>query len=288
MSEKNLVNQLQTELLQAAVAEISDLALDVVVHESIDSTNNWSLLQCRSGKELPFACFAEQQTAGRGRRGKPWVMSAYTNVAMTLVWPFASSYQQLSLLPLSVAIAIAETLESLKLQQVQIKWPNDVYVQGKKIAGILLETQPLKISQTASGGDEIKHIAVIVGVGLNYDMSALRLDASQLVPDFTDICGQLQSQLIEGKPGRTEVASALLQRVVDVCQNFERDSGCYLEKFRARYDFCKNKNVEIILDDKRVLTGIAQGVSDDAELLVLIEGRRQAFNSAEVSVKTGR
>lgn len=287
MSVQVSVKQLQAELLEAAVAEISDLALDVVVHESIDSTNNWSLQQYKSGKVLPFACFAEEQTAGRGRRGKQWAMSAYTNIAMTLAWPFASSYQQLSLLPLSIAIAIAETLECLKLRQVQIKWPNDVYVQGKKIAGILVETQPIKVSQTTSSCDETKHMAVMIGVGLNYDMSALRFDASQPVPDFTDICGQLQSQLIEVKPDRTDVASTLLQRVVDVCQNFECDSRRYLEKFRARYDFCKNKNVEIILDDQRVLTGIAQGVSDDAELLVLIEGRQQAFNSAEVSVKTG-
>jgi BirA family biotin operon repressor/biotin-[acetyl-CoA-carboxylase] ligase len=281
-----LVKQLQAALLEAA-AEICDLNIDVLVHESIDSTNSWSLQQCKSGKSLPFACFAEEQTSGRGRRGKQWAMSAHANVAMSLTWPFASSYQQLHLLPLSIAIAIAETLESLNLQQVQIKWPNDVYVQGKKIAGILIETQPVKEKQVDAKSGHIKQMAVVIGVGLNYDMSASKFDESQILPIFTDICDQLESQLIDERPDRTYVALTLLQRVVSVCLNFERDSKQYLEKFRRQYDFCKDKYVEIILDDKQVLAGIAQGVNDNAELLVLIEGRQHVFNSAEVSVKTG-
>jgi len=280
-----LVKQLKTALLEAAV--ISDLNMDVVVHESIDSTNSWSLQQVRSGKALPFACFAEEQTSGRGRRGKLWVMSAHSNIAMSLTWPFASSYQQLHLLPLSIAVAIAETLENLKLQQIQIKWPNDVYVQGKKIAGILIDARPLKKKQVDAGPEDIKQMAVVIGVGLNYDMTALKFDDSQILPVFTDICDQFESQLIDVKPDRASVAIALLQQVVNVCQNFERDSKQYLEKFRRHYDFCKDKNVEIITDDKQVLAGIARGVNDNAELLVLIEGREYVFNSAEVSVKTG-
>jgi BirA family biotin operon repressor/biotin-[acetyl-CoA-carboxylase] ligase len=285
MSVQILLQRLQAELLEAAVAETGAVDVDVVVHESIDSTNNWSMQQCKSGKTLPFACFAEDQTAGRGRRGKQWTMSAYSNVAMTLVWPFSAPYQQLQLLPISIAIAIAEALESLRLQQVEIKWPNDVYVQGKKIAGILVETQPLK--QMGSDYDEIKRIAVIIGVGLNYDMSDVRVDGLEVMPLFTDVCGQLQLQQNDVAPDRTAVAAELLRRMVLACQNFGPDSKRCLEKFRTRYDFCKNKNVEIILDDKQVLSGIAQGVSDNAELLVLIDGRQHVFNSAEVSVKTG-
>ena len=61
-----------------------------------------------------------------------------------------------------------------------------------------------------------------------------------------------------------------------------------LEKFRASYDFCKQKKVEIILDNKEVLSGIAQGVNDNAELLVLVDGELRVFNSADVSVRADK
>lgn len=282
-----LGKQLQAKRLQAAVAKMSDVSMDVIVHESIDSTNNWSLHQCKSGKTLPFVCFAEAQVSGKGRRGKQWSMSAYSNVAMSLAWPFALLHQQLHLLPIATAIAIADALENLNLQHVQIKWPNDIYVKGKKIAGILIETQPLKARQCGTGLADEKCMAVIIGIGLNYDMSAFKGD--ELLPPevFTDICVELESQSIDARPDRTHVALTLLQRVVALCQNFQQDPKSYLEKFREKYDFCKHKNVDIILDNKRILSGIAQGVSDDAELLVLIGGVQHVFNSAEVSVKAG-
>jgi BirA family biotin operon repressor/biotin-[acetyl-CoA-carboxylase] ligase len=259
--------------------------MEVVVHESIDSTNSWSLQQCRLGKVLPFACFANEQTSGRGRRGKYWAMSPDSNIAMSLTWPFAVSYQRLYLLPLSIAIAIVETLESVGLQQVEIKWPNDVYVQGKKIAGVLIETQTVKYEQVAVEAGGVDQVAVTIGVGLNYDMSALKLDDALVMPAFTDICNQLELQSVAFRVGRNSVAVALLQRVIKVCQNFQQNSMQYLEKFRRQYDFCKDKTLEITLDDGRVLSGVAQGVSDNAELQVLIAGRQRVFNSAMISVK---
>ena len=285
MTEPVLEKRSQVAHLKAAAAEAGACHMDVVVHDSIDSTNSWSMQQCKTGKALPFACFADEQTSGRGRRGKQWVMSPGSNIAMSVTWPFDSSYQQLFLLPLSIAIAIVDTLVSLKLQQVSIKWPNDVYVQGKKIAGILIETQVITEKQVSATAAATGHVAVTIGVGLNYDMSALEFDESRLLPAFTDVCEQLVLQSVDFKPDRTFVASTLLRHVIKVCQNFQQDSVQYLEKFRRQYDFCKDKNIEIIMDDGQVLSGIACGVSDNAELQVLIAGRQYVFNSAEVSVK---
>jgi BirA family biotin operon repressor/biotin-[acetyl-CoA-carboxylase] ligase len=287
MAEPVVEKQLHAVQLKAAAAEAGVCNMDVVVHEKIDSTNSWSMQHCRAGKALPFACFADEQTSGRGRRGKQWVMSPGCNIAMSLTWPFASSCRQLYLLPLSISIAIVETLESLNLKQVEIKWPNDVYVQGKKIAGILIETQANTEKRVDAGVAEMPQVAVTIGVGLNYDMSALKFDGAQLMTVFTDVCDQLTLQSANFKPDRAFVASTLLRRVIHVCQSFQQNSAQYLEKFRRQYDFCKDKAIEITLDDGRVLSGVAQGVSDNAELLVLIEGRQHVFNSAMVSVKAG-
>ena len=294
-----MTDYLQAESLHAAVAKKLDVALDVVVHESIDSTNSWSLQQCKSGKVLPFACFAEEQTSGRGRRGKRWFMSAHSNIAMSLTWPFVVSEQPLHLLSLSIALAVVETLENLGIKHVQIKWPNDVYVQGKKIAGILIETQPIKHDQVKQSASNGKYVAVVVGLGLNYEM--LMSDQIQLNPELkpelnqtceisellilTDICEQIKSHKITAKPERNLVASALLRNVISACQNLRQVSRINLEKFRVSYDFCKQKKVDIILENKEVLSGVAQGVNDSAELLVQVEGELRVFNSADISVR---
>ena len=295
--EQVMTEYLQADALKAVVTEQNGINMDVVVHKTIDSTNSWSLQQCRADKALPFACFAEEQKAGRGRRGKKWLMSAGTNIALSISWPFDLSYQKLHLLPLSIALAIVDTLEDLNLKHVQIKWPNDVYVRGKKIAGILIESQAVK----AKSADEIKmdksplgktQAVMVIGIGLNYDMSSfaatLEHEKYQILPDLTDVEHEMKRQAVEQKTDRTIVASSLLQNVVDVCQRFPQDSNQYLEKFRTQYDYCENKTVEIILDDLRRITGIAQGVSDNAELIVLIDGKERLFNSAEVSVKASQ
>ncbi len=294
MSEQVVAENLQADVLKAVVAEKNNIDMDVVVHESIDSTNSWSLQQCRAGKILPFACFSEDQTLGRGRRGKRWMMSAQSNIAMSLSWPFVLSHQQLHLLPLSVALAIVETLESFSLKHVQIKWPNDVYVQGRKIAGILIETQSVKENSfVEKTNDELSmgrgQVAVVIGVGLNFDMSSFvspfNDDGSQVLAEFTDIESEIIMQAIEQKIDRVMLASTLLQYVVAVCQSFQQDAKYSLEKFRSRYDFCKNKMVEVTSDNKETVSGIALGVNNGAELIVLVDGKECVFNSAEVSVK---
>lgn len=262
-----------------------DLVMDVVVHRSIDSTNNWCLQQSKAGKALPFVCFAERQTSGRGRRGKHWFMPS-NNIAMSLVWPFALSEQSLHLLPLSIAMAIVAALESFGVKQVQVKWPNDVYVQGKKIAGILIETQPVKNGRVNGAGSG-KQVAVVIGLGLNYrveDREQINVGEPLLL---TDVCEQIALQKIAIKPDRNSVAAALLCNVIAVCQDFKQAAEQRLEKFRASYDFCEQKQVDVILDNKEILSGIAQGVNENAELLVLIDGELRAFNSAEVSVRPG-
>lgn len=273
-------DRLQADIIKAAVAENNKMNIDVIVHQAIDSTNSWSMQQCKRGRVLPFVSFAEQQDQGRGRRGKQWITSKYSNIAMSLSWPFAASYSQLQLLPLSVAMAVVETLEHIGLAHVQVKWPNDVLVQGKKIAGILIETQPI------SDGD----IAVVIGVGLNYKMPADKIKAwrgkSEVFMEITDIEREMMKQAMSKKTNRADVAAILLQNIINVVQVYQMQPKYHLERFREQYDYCREKSVEIILDNDEVLTGLARGVNDDAELQVMIDGEQRSFNSADVSVKT--
>lgn len=289
-----MVEYLQADTLKNDVTKSNGLDMEVIVHESVDSTNSWSQRQCKIGRILPFACFAENQTSGRGRRGKQWAMSAYSNIAMSISWPYVLSHQLLHLMPLSIAMAVVRVLEELNFGHVQIKWPNDIYVHGRKIAGILIETQPIKQKLFADnvivdGFKNKEQTAVVIGVGLNYDISSLRrsrdLDRIQAISGSTDIVQEIHEQNVGQVIERSMVASLLLQHVVTACQNYQLDSSHNLERFRARYDFCKNKMVKVTLDTHEVLSGVAQGVNDRAELVVIIDGEERAFNSAEVSVR---
>lgn len=270
---------LHTDKLIAMVAEKNNVDLDVVVQQAVDSTNTWSLQQCKQGRSMPFACFAELQSQGRGRRGKRWQMAANSNIAMSLSWSFALSNIQLHQLPLSIAMAVVTTLEDIGLQHVQVKWPNDVLVQGKKIAGILIETQPVND----------KEIAVVIGVGLNYIMPELKirseLAGEEIFVEITDIYQELSNQAVGRQCDRTSVAAALLKNVIAAVQDYQSLTSSCLEIFRKNYDYCRDKCVDVIQDNQQVASGIAQGVNDNAELLVLIDGQQRVFNSAIVSVK---
>jgi biotin-(acetyl-CoA carboxylase) ligase len=121
---------------------------------------------------------------------------------------------------------------------------------------------------------------------------------------FTDVCSEfkkyehekyglekceLEKQIgvtkLAVKPERLAVASKLLRNVMRICHAYQKDTGFALNAFRQKYDYCRNKVVDIILDDQSVISGVAKGVMDNAELIVEIDGVRQFFNSAEVSVK---
>ena len=244
--------------------------LDIVIHATVDSTNSWLLQQVKAGSALPRACFAEQQTQGRGRRGKQWLMPPYSNIAMSLAWRFSGGDLQLHLLPVAIALAIVDTLEFVGVRQVQIKWPNDVYVHGQKIAGILIET-------VARGGD----LVVVIGVGLNYDMSgAMSSSGLQDLPAFTDVCSEVTTAV-----GRDVLAAELLARVIEACEVFSQQAYAGLERFSRDYDFCRDKTVEIQSDNNKTVCGIARGVNHLGELVVEIDGGLQTFNSAQVSVK---
>lgn len=267
---------LRANILQAVAAEANGVDIDVTVHQEIDSTNTWSLQQVKLGKTVPFACFAESQIVGKGRRGKQWFMSANTDIAMSICWVFDVLQQQLSLLPLSVALSVVKALEKIGIKDVQIKWPNDVYVKGKKIAGILIETQ---------SGNSQSSMTVVIGVGLNYDMSLLEEAISDSLfgekISLTDIKREINTEEID----RELVAAVLLQNIVAVCQNFHQNSDQYMEEFTMKYDFCKDKMVDVRLDNDVCLSGMAIGVNELAELIVNIDGEVRTFNSAEVSVR---
>lgn len=261
MPEKLDLEQLQHTLVNEC---------SVSVFEHIDSTNDWVLGKCREGEPMPFACFADRQTQGRGRRGKAWMSPPECNIYMSLAWTFDVPVRQIGALSLAIGMAVVEALEKVGIQQAMLKWPNDVLVDDRKIAGILIETAKIKDTKTS----------VVIGVGLNYHLP----EQFSGVPDqpWTDVVSTLKA---EPEGGRNFLAGLLLQQCIAMCKRIPQDSEELISEFQDKYDICARKEVSVILDNGEQLHGRACGITSMGEIRILIENKERVFNSAEISLR---
>lgn len=246
----------------------------VTVLPQVDSTNT-ALLRLPPAERHGHALLAERQDAGRGRGDRRWHSPAGGNVYFSLGWRFRRSAADLAALPLAVAVALAETLAAAGLARVAIKWPNDLLVDGRKAAGILVEAQ----AHGASG------TTVVTGIGINVRMAGDRAADAAIDRPWTDLESNLPA---ERRPvDRNRLVSALLDRLIATFERFER-SG--FETFRARYeslDCLAGQPVTLEQGDSEV-RGMARGVDAAGRLRVESPGgERRAFNSGEVRVFGG-
>lgn len=145
----------------------------VIVHDSLGSTNATAVKLVSEQMPAPFIVVAERQTAGRGRRGRKWVSPFGENIYYSLTLRIDGGMRQVEGLSLLVGLAVLKTLRAAGVQQAGLKWPNDVLVGQRKIAGILLELI----------GDPADVCHVIVGVGINVNMT----DAAEVDQLWTSV-----------------------------------------------------------------------------------------------------
>ncbi|WP_265503721.1 bifunctional biotin--[acetyl-CoA-carboxylase] ligase/biotin operon repressor BirA, partial [Providencia heimbachae] len=148
------VNLLDQSIIKDQIHDVN-----IIVEPVIDSTNQYMLDRIpdlTSGD----TCLAEYQSAGRGRRGRQWLSPFGCNLYLSMYWKLEQGPAAAIGLSLVVGIIIAETLNKLSKNKVKVKWPNDLYMNDKKLAGILVEL-------TGKTGDAAH---IIIGVGINIGM----------------------------------------------------------------------------------------------------------------------
>lgn len=154
-------------------------AIEVV--DQIDSTNAESLRRLADNPATRGAeglLVARSQTAGRGRRGRQWLSPSDAGIYLSITRVFDAELSQLQALSLVTALSVAHAIDELGGEPVQLKWPNDILVGNKKLAGILLET---------SGNHD--HPAIVFGIGLNLKLP--RQVAEDLGRPVTDLTSEL-------------------------------------------------------------------------------------------------
>ncbi len=237
---------------------------DLEIFQQIDSTNTQAAKRILQGGAHGYCCVAEQQLGGRGRRGRQWLSPFGRNLYFSKVWEFESGASALEGLSLSVGLAVLRALQSLGVEGLGLKWPNDVLLGGKKLAGILLEMQ----------GDPAGLCQVIIGIGVNLDMR--HTDTSSIDQPWADLSAYGLS--------KNQVLATLLLSLHDVMTEFVVGGfGVHREEW-GRHDIFSGREVAVRLGENW-LSGQAQGVESDGALVVMIDGERRLFHGGEVSLR---
>lgn len=237
----------------------------VVIYESIDSTNAAALKLVAEQHPSPFIVMAERQTAGRGRRGRAWASPFGENLYYSLALRIAGGMRQIEGLSLVVGLAVLKTLRNAGVQGAGLKWPNDVLVGRRKVAGILLELV----------GDPADVCHVIIGVGINVNMRA------------TSQVDQLWTSL------RLEVGLAVNRNVLanQLSVNIDEYLAVHQEQgFESLRDEWERSHLwqgaaVSLLAGPEVVHGVVLGIDSQGALRLRVGDGEKVFSGGELSLR---
>ena len=263
---------MDAELLKQHLALAPGSAFSAVrVEFEVESTNSELLAVGPPPQDQMSACIAEYQSSGRGRRGRFWIAPLASGLCLSTSWSFAGLPAQISSLGLVAGVAVAMALDSLDVPGVMLKWPNDLWIDGRKLGGILIEMRAETAGPTF----------VVIGVGLNVDLpdAARRLVQQNGVPPI-----DLHTALCATAPSRTLLASRIIVEMLHCLRRFSIDGFApFLYEWRRR-DALAGRSVTIVHPD-RVVLGEANGIDEDGALLILTADRLRREISGDVSVR---
>lgn len=239
----------------------------IICLDSIDSTNEQAKRMAEEGAPHGLIVVAEEQTAGRGRRGRNWASPAGKNLYFSLLLRPDFAPSQASMLTLVMALAVRDAMEECYQAGAGIKWPNDIVLNGKKVTGILTEMR--------LQGETIGH--VVIGVGINVKKQTFAEELTH--------ASSLEEEL------SCEVSRELL--FARIMEHFERDYERFCETLdlsglTEAYNAClvNCKRQVRVLDPAGEFTGLAKGINEKGELLVQTpDGKVHAIYAGEVSVR---
>ncbi len=232
----------------------------------IDSTNQY-LLERVDSLQPGSVCIAEYQGKGRGRRGREWVSPFGSNLYMSMFWRLDAGMAAAMGLSLVVGVAVVEALQQVGITGVKLKWPNDLYHQDKKLAGILVE-----MSGQAGGAANL-----VIGIGMNLMMPAQTPGITQPWTSVEDI---LQGQHFD----RNQLAVALVNALHQVLSDYElHGMNHFVERWNPLDNFLGRK-VKLLMGEREII-GIERGINEQGAVLLETEQGVEAFIGGEISLR---
>ncbi|KAA3665615.1 bifunctional biotin--[acetyl-CoA-carboxylase] ligase/biotin operon repressor BirA [Pectobacterium carotovorum] len=237
----------------------------VTVLPVVDSTNQY-ILERLDTLSSGDACLAEYQQSGRGRRGRQWFSPFGANLYLSLYWRLEQGPAAAVGVSLVIGIVMAEVLHKLGADGVRVKWPNDLYLKDRKLAGILVEL-------TGKTGDAAN---LVIGAGINLQMR-------EPAPDTINQ-GWINLQEAGIEINRNTLASTLISELRSALAVFELQG---LEPFIPRWeklDNYFNRPIRLIIGNREI-HGIDRGIDRQGALLLENDGLIMPYIGGEISLR---
>lgn len=251
---------LNTEILQ-------HLTAGALIHTCavIDSTNQYMMAQLERWQKGE-CLLAETQTAGRGRRGRHWHSPFGSQFIMSMYWRLDDGPSAAMGLSLAIGVAVVQALESVGYRDLSLKWPNDIYMARRKLAGILVEMS------AAVGG--ICHLVIGVGVNLNLP------DA--VIAQLDQPCAHLAEQPVVVE--RNQLSATIIRALRNALTLFEQQGlTAFLTEWN-RLDIFMQQPVKVLLGNQ-VIHGIYCGIDGQGNMLLQDHEGMHKFVGGEISLR---
>ncbi len=237
----------------------------IYTFDTIDSTNNCAKAVADIGASEGTVVFAEEQTAGKGRLGRPWFSPPSQNLTFSVVLRPQADNNALNLLPLYAAVAVAEAIERTTSLKVECKWPNDLLVNKKKVGGILIEG--------AFKDGKVEY--AVIGIGINVNVAVFPQDLSQKASSL-----RLETN---GEVDRARLFQEILRSLErHYKQTLRKGLQSVLPEWTAHTSML-GKTITVAQQGKSI-SGVVKGLSQDGGLLLQTNGIVHTLFAGDVTV----
>lgn len=239
------------------------------IYKSLSSTNSEATRLLEQGVEPPFLVLSEQQTAGRGRRGKAWQSPFGANIYLSLALKVRNGIRELEGLPLVVGLAVMQALRTLGMDKVGLKWPNDILVQNKKIAGILCELT----------GDPSYGCHLVIGIGVNVNMELGCEGAESIDQSWTSIKLELQ-RLID----RNNLICIISKYLMKYLSRYAKSGFTVFHEEWEKNHLWQGREV-VLTTGTQQFEGIISGIDHSGALRLNVNSSEQRYSAGEISLR---
>lgn len=237
---------------------------ELLIHSSVSSTNDELWHRLAQGKSSPAVCLAESQTAGRGRRGDLWHSPSTGNLYLSLFWPFPAELAKNGL-SIAIGISLINILKSEGINDLQLKWPNDVLHKRHKLAGILVESRFGKTQNT------------VIGIGLNFELPPnTKNQINQKTTSLQQLCTEV--------PCRNQLAGKIIQNMINTIELFQHRGLSDFLPLWPQYDAFDNQTVTLISENDE-FTALACGINEQGELRYMRNNKIKTLSNSHVSIR---
>lgn len=248
------------EKIEQALADIGNLPIKVVFYDTTDSTNTRAKEYAKTAADRETVIFvANHQSAGRGRLGRSFVSKEGAGIYLSILTYPDKSGADATAVTARAAVALARAVDSLAGTKTQIKWVNDIFLGGKKLAGILTEAEMLENGKIGY---------LVVGMGINVYKNAIS-------EEISDIATSIESE-INTAIDRSKLTAEIIR------QYFVEDSN-YLDEYRAR-SLVIGKRVTVIKPTEQYEATVV-GINDDFSLQIQRDGKEERLFTGEISIR---